>query len=296
MKQTVISMTGVSRSFGELRAVNGVDLTLGRGEIYGLVGPDGAGKTTLMRLLAGALAPDSGSIRVMGLDVANEPDRIRERVGYMPQLFGLYADLTVYENLRFFAMLFGVKKRREERIEELLEFVRLTEFRNRRADNLSGGMYKKLAIACSILHRPDLLLLDEPTNGVDPVSRRDLWALLFSLAADGVAVLVSTPYMDEAERCHRVGLMYDGMLVREGTPDHLLEELSNRVYLIESENPASDLERVQKRLPEGALSAVAPGGIRVILTESGRPRMRMKAVQAGIEDLLMLVQYRKEQE
>lgn len=289
-------MTGVSRSFGELRAVNGVDLTLGRGEIYGLVGPDGAGKTTLMRLLAGALAPDSGSIRVMGLDVANEPDRIRERVGYMPQLFGLYADLTVYENLRFFAMLFGVKKRREERIEELLEFVRLTEFRNRRADNLSGGMYKKLAIACSILHRPDLLLLDEPTNGVDPVSRRDLWALLFSLAADGVAVLVSTPYMDEAERCHRVGLMYDGMLVREGTPDHLLEELSNRVYLIESENPASDLERVQKRLPEGALSAVAPGGIRVILTESGRPRMRMKAVQAGIEDLLMLVQYRKEQE
>lgn len=296
MKQTVISMTGVSRSFGELRAVNGVDLTLGRGEIYGLVGPDGAGKTTLMRLLAGALAPDSGSIRVMGLDVANEPDRIRERVGYMPQLFGLYADLTVYENLRFFAVLFGVKKRREERIEELLEFVRLTEFRNRRADNLSGGMYKKLAIACSILHRPDLLLLDEPTNGVDPVSRRDLWALLFSLAADGVAVLVSTPYMDEAERCHRVGLMYDGMLVREGTPDHLLEELSNRVYLIESENPASDLERVQKRLPEGALSAVAPGGIRVILTESGRPRMRMKAVQAGIEDLLMLVQYRKEQE
>ncbi|PKL32573.1 MAG: ABC transporter ATP-binding protein, partial [Spirochaetae bacterium HGW-Spirochaetae-10] len=194
--RSVISMSDVSRHFGDVRAVEHVSLTVERGEIYGLIGPDGAGKTTTMRLLAGALAADEGSIHVMGLDVSKEPDRIKERIGYMPQLYGLYTDLTVYENLAFFARLFGVHKNRERRIDELLEFVRLSEFKERRAGDLSGGMYKKLAIACSILHRPDLLLLDEPTNGVDPVSRRDLWALLFSLSADGVAVLVSTPYMD----------------------------------------------------------------------------------------------------
>lgn len=293
--RSVISMSDVSRRFGDVRAVEHVSLTVERGEIYGLIGPDGAGKTTTMRLLAGALAADKGSIHVMALDVSKEPDRIKERIGYMPQLYGLYTDLTVYENLAFFARLFGVHKNRERRIDELLEFVKLSEFKERKAGDLSGGMYKKLAIACSILHRPDLLLLDEPTNGVDPVSRRDLWALLFSLSADGVAVLVSTPYMDEAERCHRVGLMYDGMLLREGTPAGLLRELQNRVFVFETRTPADDLERLRRELPEGALTAIAPEGIRVVFAGSKKSVRRMKIAQPGIEDLLMLVQYQKEQ-
>lgn len=292
--RSVISMSDVSRRFADVRAVGHVSLTVERGEIYGLIGPDGAGKTTTMRLLAGALAADEGSIHVMGLDVSKEPDRIKERIGYMPQLYGLYADLTVYENLAFFSRLFGVHQNRERRIDELLEFVRLAEFKGRKAGDLSGGMYKKLAIACSILHRPDLLLLDEPTNGVDPVSRRDLWALLFSLSADGVAVLVSTPYMDEAERCHRVGLMYDGLLLREGTPVGLLRELENRVFIFETKTPAEDLERLRHELPEGALTAIAPDGIRVVFAGSKKTVRRMKTVQPGIEDLLMLVQYQKE--
>ncbi|KAB2932182.1 MAG: ABC transporter ATP-binding protein [Leptonema illini] len=292
--RSVISMSDVSRRFADVRAVEHVSLTVERGEIYGLIGPDGAGKTTTMRLLAGALAADEGSIHVMGLDVSKEPDRIKERIGYMPQLYGLYTDLTVYENLAFFARLFGVHKNRERRIDELLEFVRLSEFKERKAGDLSGGMYKKLAIACSILHRPDLLLLDEPTNGVDPVSRRDLWALLFSLSADGVAVLVSTPYMDEAERCHRVGLMYDGMLLREGTPVGLLRELQNRVFVFETRRPADELEHLRRELPEGALTAIAPEGIRVVFAGSKKSVRRMKIAQPGIEDLLMLVQYQKE--
>lgn len=292
--RSVISMSDVSRRFADVRAVEHVSLTVERGEIYGLIGPDGAGKTTTMRLLAGALAADEGSIHVMGLDVSKEPDRIKERIGYMPQLYGLYTDLTVYENLAFFARLFGVHKNRERRIDVLLEFVRLSEFKERKAGDLSGGMYKKLAIACSILHRPDLLLLDEPTNGVDPVSRRDLWALLFSLSADGVAVLVSTPYMDEAERCHRVGLMYDGMLLREGTPVGLLRELQNRVFVFETRRPADELEHLRRELPEGALTAIAPEGIRVVFAGSKKSVRRMKIAQPGIEDLLMLVQYQKE--
>ncbi len=292
--RSVISLSDVSRRFGDVCAVEHVSLTVERGEIYGLIGPDGAGKTTTMRLLAGALAADEGSIHVMGLDVSKEPDRIKERIGYMPQLYGLYTDLTVYENLAFFARLFGVHQHRERRIDELLEFVRLSEFKERKAGDLSGGMYKKLAIACSILHRPDLLLLDEPTNGVDPVSRRDLWALLFSLSADGVAVLVSTPYMDEAERCHRVGLMYDGMLLREGTPVGLLRELQNRVFVFETRRPADELEHLRRELPEGALTAIAPEGIRVVFAGSKKTVRRMKIAQPGIEDLLMLVQYQKE--
>ena len=294
----VVSMHDVVRSFGTVRAVDHFSLQVKRGEIYGLIGPDGAGKTTIMRLLSGALEADQGSIHVTGLDVNKEADRIKERIGYMPQLYGLYSDLTVYENLVFFLKLFGVDpKLREPRIIQLLEFVRLNEFKDRRAGALSGGMYKKLAIACSILHRPDVLLLDEPTNGVDPVSRRDLWALLFSLVEDGVSVLVSTPYMDEAERCHRVGLVYDGALLRQGSPSKLLDELQGRVFVKETEHATDELPDLRSHLPKDTITAIAQGGIRIVLpTRQASQSYRFKEVNPTIEDLLIVLQNQKENE
>jgi ABC-2 type transport system ATP-binding protein len=209
------------RRFGAVTALDGLSFEVGRGELYGLVGPDGAGKTTAIRALAGLVALDGGTARVLG-----EPPggaRLRERVGLMPQQYSLYRDLSVEENLRFFARLYVLPRRVfRERAERLLSITRLAPFLDRRADALSGGMYKKLALACALLHEPEVLLLDEPTNGVDPVSRRELWALLHEFVHGGMAVLVSTPYMDEAERCHRVGLVHHGRLLVEDEPQALM--------------------------------------------------------------------------
>lgn len=291
----------VSIRFKDIVAISNVSIQIKRGEIYGLIGPDGAGKTTLMRMMAGALDFDSGSITITGLDISEQPDRIRERIGYMPQSYGLYTDLTVEENLLFFSRLFGVPKlRMSKRINELLDFVRLSEFRDRKAGNLSGGMYKKLAIACSILHEPQLLLLDEPTNGVDPVSRRDLWALLFSLVDHGVSVFVSTPYMDEAERCHRVGFLYQGELIRQGEPLQLLKEIEGRVFIYKTENPLTELSMVRSLLPDSSISTVQSDGIRIVLRESSsklnsKIGSKLKVTSPNIEDLLMIVQAESEE-
>lgn len=215
-----IEIRGLKRRFGKVEALRGVDLDVHAGEIYGLVGPDGAGKTTLIRAASGLLLPDSGTVRVLGLS----PDEARERIGLMPQQYSLYGDLSVIENLRFFGRLFVLPKNVwEARTERLLGITRLAPFVDRRADALSGGMYKKLALACALLHEPPVLLLDEPTNGVDPVSRRELWELLHGFVGDGMTVVVSTPYMDEAERCHRVGLLHQGRLLAEGVPSELAE-------------------------------------------------------------------------
>jgi ABC-2 type transport system ATP-binding protein len=208
---------GLLRRFGEVTAVDGLDLEVAKGELYGLVGPDGAGKTTAIRAFAGLIDPDGGTVRLLGLDPRSAA--AREQVGLMPQRYALYGDLSVDENLAFFGDLFAVP--REDyaaRRERLLQLTRLARFGDRRADALSGGMYKKLALACALLHEPPVLLLDEPTNGVDPVSRRELWALLHELVAAGTTVVVTTPYMDEAERCHRVGLLHEGRLLAEGDP------------------------------------------------------------------------------
>ena len=213
---------GLVRRFGPTLALDGLSFEVGEGELYGLVGPDGAGKTTAIRALAGLVRLDGGQARVLGLD----PDRdeaVRERLGLMPQQYSLYRDLTVGENLRFFGRLSVLPRPVfKERSERLLAITRLAPFIDRRADQLSGGMYKKLALACALLHQPEVLLLDEPTNGVDPVSRRELWELLHEFVAAGMAVLVSTPYMDEAERCTRVGLQHRGRLLLEGPPEKLL--------------------------------------------------------------------------
>ncbi|MGD8603768.1 MAG: ABC transporter ATP-binding protein [Anaerolineales bacterium] len=215
----IIEAENLTRSFKQVQAVNGLDLNIRTGEIFGLVGPDGAGKTTTLRLLAGLLDPTSGTLEVAGCKLPDQAEALKPRLGYMAQQFSLYAELTVLENLNFFADLYDVLgQERQDRIRRLLEFARLTRFKSRRAAHLSGGMQKKLALACTLIHQPQVLLLDEPTTGVDPISRREFWDILAELHLGGTTIVVSTPYMDEAERCGRVGLIYQGRFVVCDTP------------------------------------------------------------------------------
>jgi len=210
----------LTKRFKNVVAVDGLTLQIQAGEIFGLLGPDGAGKTTTIRLLAAIMDPTGGWARVAGFDTVADPEPIKRRIGYMAQRFNLYGDLSAWENLNFFADVFEVTgPERAERIERLLNFARLTDFRDRRAAKLSGGMQKKLALACTLIHTPEIIFLDEPTTGVDPVSRREFWDILTDLHLQGITLVVSTPYMDEAERCSRVGLIYHGRLVVNDTPE-----------------------------------------------------------------------------
>jgi ABC-2 type transport system ATP-binding protein len=218
----VIQTLDLTRSFKSLTAVDGVNLSVRRGEIIGLVGPDGSGKTTTIRMLCAIMDPTEGSAQVAGFDTVAEPEQIKRRIGYMAQRFNLYGDLSVTENLDFFADVFQVRGReRRERKERLLQFAQLTEFRTRRAVHLSGGMQKKLALACTLIHQPEIIFLDEPTTGVDPVSRREFWDILTELHLRGITIFVSTPYMDEAERCSRVALMYRGRIIVCDEPERI---------------------------------------------------------------------------
>jgi len=218
------------KRFGAVEALRGLSFQAGKGELFGLVGADGAGKTTALRALAGLIVPEGGEARVLGEDPRGG-GAVREALGLMPQQYSLYRDLTVLENLRFFARLYVLPRRTfQERVHRLLGITRLDRFTDRRADALSGGMYKKLALACALLHEPRVLLLDEPTNGVDPVSRRELWALLHEFVEGGMTVLVSTPYMDEAERCSRVALVDHGRLLLEGEPRALLARYGAKTF------------------------------------------------------------------
>jgi len=220
--ESIILTENLTKRFGRTLAVAGLNLAVRREEIFGLVGPDGAGKTTTIRMLAAIMNPTKGWARVAGYDTVRQAEEIKRIIGYMPQHFSLYGDLTVMENLTFFADIFDVRgEERRRRIERLLEFARLAEFKNRRAAQLSGGMQKKLALACTLIHRPQILLLDEPTTGVDPVSRREFWDIISELHLAGVTILISTPYMDEAERCSRVGLMFEGQLIVCDEPDNI---------------------------------------------------------------------------
>ncbi len=224
---------GLRKAFGSLRAVDGLSLEVKRGEIFGLVGPDGAGKTTTMRLLTGILDADGGEAVVDGYDVFRQAEVMKRQIGYMPQQFSIYGDLTVGENLFFYAGIYHVPHAsRRKREQELLEFSRLGPFYDRLAGNLSGGMKQKLTLACTLMHTPHVLFLDEPTAGVDPVSRRDFWQILYSLLAQGVTILVSTPYMDEAERCNRIAMMNKGRTVITDTPDHLRSHMRGELLAI----------------------------------------------------------------
>jgi drug efflux transport system ATP-binding protein len=244
----VVSAVNLTRRFGELTAVNRLNLELTEGEIFALVGPDGAGKTTTMRLLCGLMDPTEGRAVVAGHDVSKEPDLVRDQIGYMAQRFGLYGDLTVDENMAFYGDLFGVVGReREELSLRLLRMTRMDPFRKRQAGRLSGGMKQKLALMCTLLHKPRVLFLDEPTNGVDPVSRRDFWAILYQLVKDGLTVLVATAYLDEAERANRVGLMNMGRMIRCDSPAVLKHSLSEVCYRVHFEQPQKDVPLMERQ-------------------------------------------------
>lgn len=236
-QEVIIRTEELRRVFGKTVAVDSLDLTIHKGEIFGLVGPDGAGKTTTLRLLAAIMDPTAGKATVVGFDTVREAEAIKSRIGYMAQIFSLYSDLSVDENLNFFADIFGVSRQdRVERIGRLLRFARLTEFRKRRAGKLSGGMQKKLALACTLIHEPEILYLDEPTTGVDPVSRREFWDILTELHVRSVTIVVSTPYMDEAERCSRVGLMHEGRLIECGAPAEIRRRVPGKMLQFRPDN------------------------------------------------------------
>ncbi len=242
-----ISTELLHRRFRKTIAVKDLTFSIEQGAIFGLIGPDGAGKTTTLRMLAGVLKPTSGQAMVLGQDVVRDPEALRKKIGYMPQHFSLYGDLSVLENLNFFAEIYDTPRaERQERIDRLLRFAQLEQFADRPAAKLSGGMKKKLGLACALIHNPELLLLDEPTNGVDPVSRREFWDILSELHLQGVTILITTPYMDEAERCNQVGLMFRGELMEQGDPETLRGMTPGEMLALYT----PDLARAEAILPE----------------------------------------------
>ncbi len=241
----IIETNHLTRNYKKVCAVDSLTLAITPGELFGLVGPDGAGKTTTLRLLAGLLDISDGEASILGFDLKDKAESIKAHIGYMAQQFSLYGELSVMENLQFFAELFDVApKDMAERTERLLTFAGLTEFKERRAANLSGGMQKKLALACTLIHQPEILLLDEPTTGVDPISRREFWNILTDLHLQGTTILVSTPYMDEADRCSRVGLMYAGKLIECDSPKKIKEKIEGEIIEVQPEDWQKALKMV----------------------------------------------------
>lgn len=233
----MIKVKNIKKRFGDINAISDLSFTVNSGEIFGIVGPDGAGKSTLLRIISGILFPDSGTVAIGDVNVHENSFRIKENLAYMPQRFGLYEDLTVQENIYFFGKLFGVSNRDiKKRIVRLYEFSRLEPFSKRLAGKLSGGMKQKLGLACSLVHSPGLILLDEPTNGVDPVSRREFWKILYGLLGEGVTIVVSTAYLDEAERCNRIALMYNGDFITMGTPSEIKAEINKSLLEINTDD------------------------------------------------------------
>mgnify|MGYP005841444931 CR=1 FL=1 len=297
----MIRVENLSRRFGAVEAVRGVSFEAGPGEIFGLVGPDGAGKTTVMRVAAGLLDADGGRVEICGHDVAREPDRVKDATGYMAQRFGLYQDLTVEENIEFYGELFGTAPEERERLAgELLRMTGMGEFRRRRAGQLSGGMKQKLALVCTLLHRPKALLLDEPTCGVDPLSRREFWKILQGLAREGMTVLVSTSYLDEAERCGRVGLMYGGRLEETGTPAEIRNKMAPFCFRAAGAGRAEARRRLTGA--PGVLAAEPAGAALHVYLEEGAEAeavsaaagVRLERIEPTLEDAFLALIRRKE--
>jgi ABC-2 type transport system ATP-binding protein len=298
-----IRTENLTRRFGELVAVDNLTLTVGEGEIVGLVGPDGAGKTTTMRLLASIMEPTSGNAWVAGHHIVKEAEAVKESIGYVSQRFGLYADLTVSENINFYADTYGVPHRgREEKIDRLLAFGSLTPFKKRLAGNLSGGMKQKLGLACALIHTPKVLLLDEPTNGVDPVSRREFWRILYELLREKVTIFVSTAYLDEADRCNRVALIHKGQLLAYGTPEEIRKLMHKTILEIRSAEPRRATALLRERIKSGSVNlfgdrihmvtsepqATIPWA-ESVLRGAGYEVMGIRAIHPTLEDVFVSV-------
>ncbi len=294
---------GLRRHFGALVAVDSLDLEVRPGEIFGLVGPDGAGKTTTMRLLTGLLPPTAGTAEVAGHDVVRDAAKLKDHIGYMSQRFGLYPDLTVIENIAFYADIYGVPRREfAARAERLLGFSNLAPFRHRQAGRLSGGMKQKLGLACALIHTPRVLFLDEPTNGVDPVSRRDFWRILYQLVRDGVTLFVSTAYLDEAERCNRLALLHEGRLLGLGTPDEVKRLMPGALLEVRTSAPRRTALLLREQLDGASVglfgdrvhvatrdAAVAEAETRRLVAAAGFELLSLRPVEPSLEDVFVAV-------
>jgi ABC-2 type transport system ATP-binding protein len=298
-----IKAENLTKAFDGLKAVDELTLVVAPGEIFGLVGPDGAGKTTTMRLLTAIMEPSAGEAWILGRHTVRESETIKEEIGYMSQRFGLYPDLTVMENIRFYADIYGVPaKGREERIGRLLAFSNLTPFQKRLAANLSGGMKQKLGLACALVHTPRVLFLDEPTNGVDPVSRRDFWRILYQLLQEQVTIFVSTAYLDEAERCNRVGLMHQGRLLACGTPAEVKRLMRGAILEISARQPRQTAARLKAEWPSVSIGLFGSrvhvvtenpeetaGRLASLLQEAGLAYDGLQVIDPSLEDVFVSV-------
>jgi ABC-2 type transport system ATP-binding protein len=291
----------VTRQYGGLRAVDGLSLAIAPGEMFGVIGPDGAGKTTAIRMMCGLLRPDEGRIRVLGRDPIAQHRLVTADVGYLSQRFSLYGDLSIDENIAFFAEIHGVRRYQDAR-DRLLDMTQLAPFRSRRADRLSGGMKQKLALACTLVHEPRILLLDEPTTGVDPVSRREFWKLLSEFLARGLTIVMSTPYLDEAERCGRVALLHEGRLLAVDRPQQLQSTLDDRLLevSVQAIRPPVEMlaalpgvadvqpfgDRAHVRVASGRASAIA-ASMRQSLEDQGVTDVSVRPIAASLEDVFI---------
>lgn len=293
----------LTKKFDDLTAVNELTFTVAVGEIFGFVGPDGAGKTTTMRLLTSIMEPTSGDAWVVGRHVRTEAEQIKEEIGYMSQRFGLYPDLSVMENIDFYADIYGVgRKRRAEKIDQLLAFSNLTPFKKRLAGNLSGGMKQKLGLVCALVHTPKVLFLDEPTNGVDPVSRRDFWRILYQLLREKVTIFVSTAYLDEAERCNRLALLDRGRIIGLGTPDEVKRMMRGTILEVRTSQPRRATELLRVALGPGSVGLfgdrvhvvtqepdASRSQIEVALRDAGLEVAAIRPVEPSLEDVFVSV-------
>ena len=309
MQDSVIETQNLGRSFGAVEAVKGVNLSIQRGTFFGLIGPDGAGKSTTIRLLCGILKPTEGEGKILGFALRHNGDAIKARIGYLSQAFTLYGDLTVDENIEFFADLHGVDHF-ERRRDELLAFTRLDPFHKRLAGVLSGGMKKKLALACALIHTPEILFLDEPSTGVDPVSRGEFWTILKALLDQHITILMTTPYLDEAERCYQIALMNAGKIIRVDTPTAVKADLRGRMYSIIGGSSLHELHQILKqRWPPTALMRYgdrlhffAARGAEEIseattwLTQNGQTGLQFQAIEPSLEDVFVSLMSSKQEE
>jgi len=298
---SVIKVQNLTKTFDHVTAVNGLTFEVAEGEVFGLVGPDGAGKTTTMRLLTAIMDPTGGEAWVAGHHIVRESEAIKEKIGYMSQRFGLYQDLTVMENIDFYADIYDVpRKERRERTEQLLAFSNLTPFKKRLAGNLSGGMKQKLGLTCALIHTPKVLFLDEPTNGVDPVSRRDFWRILYQLVRQKVTIFVSTAYLDEAERCNRIALLHQGRILACDTPDEIKKLMHGSIVEIQTSKPRQSLDFLRQNFGHDSASLFGdrvhlitqdPEGLRLesILKEIDIEVFETRVIEPTLEDVFVSV-------